>query len=182
MGLGARIRKLRLQQSRTLQQIADTVGLTRSMLSKIENDRTVPTVATLTKVAGALGVKPSVLLDEGGGASTVYTPSSGIDAAPLAVTERGYGFFSFANERSDKTMQPYLFTARKGDVKPHALTHDGEEFVYMLEGEMRYRVGDTEYTLRPGDSLYFDSEDEHQLSPISEEVKYLAIFTSRSST
>ncbi|MBD3240541.1 MAG: cupin domain-containing protein [Chitinivibrionales bacterium] len=179
MSLGARIRKIRMQQNRTLQQIAERVGLTRSMLSKVETDKVVPTVATLTKIAGALGVSASVLLEQGNGRTTVYAPATRSDPAAMVQTERGYRFHTFATERADKGMQPYLFTARKGEVKPQALSHEGEEFVFMLEGEMRYRVGDIEYTLRPGDSLYFDSEDEHEVRPISDEVRYLAVFASR---
>ncbi len=49
----------------------------------------------------------------------------------------------------------------------------------MLEGEMKYRVGSVEYVLRPGDSLYFDSEDQHDLQPISRRVRYLAVFSER---
>jgi transcriptional regulator with XRE-family HTH domain len=179
VNIGTRIRKLRVQQRRTLQQIADQVGLTRSMLSKVETGATVPAVATLTKIADALGVKPSVLLDSADGKTTVYAPAVQVGAAKHVKTNRGYRFHAFASERPDKLMQPYLFTARKGEVKRQALTHEGEEFIYMLEGTMRYRVGDTTFTLRPGDTLYFDSEDEHELAPVSAEVKYLAVFTSR---
>ncbi len=179
MDIGTRIRKLRQLQRRTLQQVADQVGLTRSMLSKVETGATVPAVATLTKIADALGVKPSVLLDATGAETTVHTTAAAVAAAKHVRTDRGYAFYPFASERADKHMQPYLFTARKGEVKRQALTHAGEEFIHMLEGTMEYRVGDTTYTMRPGDSLYFDSEDEHELKPVSATVKYLAVFTDR---
>ncbi len=72
-----------------------------------------------------------------------------------------------------------LFTARKRDVKHGPLSHSGEEYVYVLEGEMKYRVGAAEYRLRPGDSLYFDAEDEHDFLPITNHVKYLGLFVER---
>jgi len=74
-------------------------------------------------------------------------------------------------------MQPFIFTARKNEVTPHSLSHGGQEYVYMLVGKMNYRVGDVTYTLGPGDSLYFDSLDAHEVIPLSDEVKYLAVFT-----
>ena len=76
-------------------------------------------------------------------------------------------------------MQPYLFVAEKGKVVEKSLSHGGEEFVYMLEGEMKYRVGDVEYRMGPGDSVYFDAEEEHDLQPVSDQVKYLAMFADR---
>ena len=74
-------------------------------------------------------------------------------------------------------MQPYYFVARKGEVKKRVMSHKGEEFIYVLEGKMKYKVGSVEYTLGSGDTIYFTSLEEHTLTPISVVVKYLAIFT-----
>jgi len=57
MNPGNRIRKLRMHKSRTLQEIADTCGYIRSLLSKIKNNRVMPAIATLAPIAEALGVK-----------------------------------------------------------------------------------------------------------------------------
>ena len=178
MDLGGRIRKLRLQQNRTLQEIADTCGFTSSLLSKIETGKTVPPVSTLVKIADALLVKVSTLLDEAGDHGTIHHEASQ-EREHLTTTSKGYGFVAFARERPDKAFQPFLFEAKRDEIKSQALAHKGEEFVYMLEGEMKYRVGSVEYTLKPGDSLYFDSENEHDLTPVSESVRYLAVFSER---
>lgn len=75
-------------------------------------------------------------------------------------------------------MQPFLFVSRKNEKdKRNVFSHNGEEFIFILEGKMNYKVGNTEYTLNEGDSLYFDSIEKHTLSPITDEVKYLAVFT-----
>lgn len=119
----------------------------------------------------------AALLDEESHVSTIATPAASIAPGSFIVTDKGYSFFTYAAARNSKMMQPYLFTAHKGKVKPQALSHAGEEFVYMLEGTMKYRVGSTEYTLTPGDSLYFDANEEHEIIPVSAVVKYLAVFT-----
>src|SRR5690606_5050848 len=90
---------------------------------------------------------------------------------------KGYSFFAFATALNEKLMQPYLFHAKKDEVKDHLLSHDGEEFIFMLEGEMKYKVGNVEYVLGPGDSVYFNSLEEHMLTPITDEVKYFAVFS-----
>ena len=94
----------------------------------------------------------------------------------MTPTDKGYKFFAFAANRSQKLMQPLLFEARKDSIKPQAMTHGGEEFVYVLSGKMRYRVGSTVHLLKPGDSVYFDSDQEHELEPVSEVVRFLAVF------
>ncbi|HZG55928.1 XRE family transcriptional regulator [Paenibacillus sp.] len=181
MELGKRIRLHRKQQKRTQDEIASRCGFTVSLLSKIENGQTTPPVATLMKIANALGLKVSDLLEPDHHASTVYNADAEKrDPERWIKTDKGYSFFAFATSRSDKAMQPYLFTARKDEVGGSLLSHEGEEFIFVLEGEMRYRVGAIEYTLRAGDSLYFNSLEEHTLAVVSDEVKYLAVFTEAS--
>jgi quercetin dioxygenase-like cupin family protein len=136
-----------------------------------------PPVSTLMKIAEALGVTVSVLLEENRESGTVHTRGEAIQASKLIQTNIGYSFFAFAPELREKLMQPFLFHARKGEIQQHVFSHEGEEFIYMLEGEMKYKIGDIEYTLRPGDSVYFNSLEEHMLTPVTEEVRYLGMFT-----
>lgn len=176
MLLGLRIRKLRLSQNRTQQEIADVCQFSKSLLSKIEKGKTNPPVATLMKIADALGVKTSDLLDDDENQNaTVFIKAVEISENRIIKTSKGYSFFTFASGRSNKTMQPYMFFAKKGETSQN-LSHKGEEFIYILEGSMKFRVGDVEYLLNEGDSLYFDSANEHGLTPITD-VKYLAVFS-----
>ncbi|HCE42561.1 MAG TPA: XRE family transcriptional regulator [Lentisphaeria bacterium] len=177
--IGKRIRKIRRLQDRTLQDIAGVCGFTKSLLCKIEADKTVPPVSTLTKIAGALDVQVSNLLDDSGNDGNVFTPAAKLSHKSMTVTDKGYSFFAFASERRGKNMQPYLFVAEKGKVKGKPLSHPGQEFVYVLEGSMKYRVGAVEYTLAPGDSLYFDSIEEHELKPVTAKVVYLGVFSEK---
>ncbi|AFC28964.1 XRE family transcriptional regulator [Paenibacillus mucilaginosus 3016] len=177
MNLGDKIKKLRKEQNRSLDEIASICNFSKSLLSKIENGKTVPPISTLLKIADALGTKISILLDDEQQSGTVFTPKEASDSR-MVKTEKGYSFFTFAVERSDKLMQPFLFVIRKEDQdSQNVYSHVGEEFIYILEGEMRYKVGNVEYTMRPGDSLYFDSIEKHTLIPLTEEVKYIGIFT-----
>lgn len=174
---GKKIRFIRNQQNRTLEEVASSCGFSKSLLSKIENGVTIPPIATLMKIAETLGVSVSDILEDNKENGTVYTPASAYaDPEKLVKTEKGYSFYAFAAARQDKIMQPYYFTARKNEVDQQVLAHKGEEFIYVLEGKMKYQVGNTEYTLESGDSVYFSSLEEHVLAPLTEEVQYLAIF------
>ena len=178
MSLGQRIRMIRKQQKRTLEDIASQCGFTKSLLSKIENGVSTPPISTLVKISESLGVKVSDLLEENQEARTFYAQASHVqDRNNWIKTEKGYSFYAFAAGRADKKMQPYYFVARKGEVKKHVFSHSGEEFVYVLEGTMKYQVGSVEYTLTAGDAVYFNSLEEHVLTPISDEVRYLGVFS-----
>ncbi len=174
MELGPRIRTLRTQRRLTLQQLAQSCGLTKSMLSKLENGRASPSIAALTRIATALGVGLTVLLSEGEGPQTEMI-SAGQIAGAWKTTEKGYDFAALAAGRVTKAMQPILFVAKRGKVRPGALHHRGEEFIYVLDGRMAYTVGRKTYELGPGDSLYFNSTEIHDLKPLSAKVKYLAV-------
>jgi transcriptional regulator with XRE-family HTH domain len=173
--VGDRIRILRMNQKRTLQEIADICELSKSMISKIENNHTIPSIATLVKIASALGTNLASLLEQDPGVKTVYMSKEKAENS-LASTDKGYSIFPFASEYHEKKMQPFLFVGRKGEVKPHLLTHEGEEFIYIVKGEMKMQVGEIEYTLKTGDSLYFNALQKHGIMPVTEEVYYLDIF------
>jgi len=173
--IGKRIKKERRRQNRTLQDIANSCGFSKSLLCKIERGKTLPPISTLTKIAKSLGLQVANLISEGSPIETVFTPAQ--KTTKMIKTNKGYSFFAFATEKDDKIMQPYLFVAKKGEIKGKPLSHTGEEFIYVLEGKMKYRVGTIEYTLSPGDSLYFESLEEHELCPLSNKVIYLAIFS-----
>jgi transcriptional regulator with XRE-family HTH domain len=175
MSIGTHLRKLRLRQNRTIQEVADDCKLSKSMISKIETNKVVPSVSTLVKLAGSLGTNVSALLEENGEVTSVVTPVRQAEEN-LTRTDRGYHMYPFASGYKNKKMQPFLFVAKKGQVKEHHLTHEGEEFLYVIEGQMKFQVGDLEYSLKEGDCLYFDSLEKHQVIPISETVKYLDIF------
>ena len=173
--IGERLRRLRRLQGRTLQDIASSSGFSRSLLSKIETGKIIPPVATLVRIAEALGTHVSSLLDdqESDDASHATWEDT---LANFVQTERGYAISPLAGHHKNKRMQPFVFRVRKGEVKEHHVHHGGEELVYVISGRIRFRVGAVEYTLSEGDSLYFDPRITHNVTPDSDEALYLDIF------
>src|SRR5258706_13479680 len=134
--IGDRIKFLRIGQKRTLQEIADASELSKSMISKIENNKTVPSVATLIKISKVLGTNISSLLEQDGWLNATHTTQKKAEEN-LALTDKGYSIYPYASEYHEKKMQPFLFNAKKGKVKPHELSHEGEEFIYVIRGQMK---------------------------------------------
>lgn len=162
-----------MRQDRTLEEIAQASGLTRGMISKVENGKATPAVDSLVRIAGVLGVSASVLLEESSYTDSIFQKSA-LKEIPVR-TERGFSFSSIASIRRDKLMHPSLVRARKGEVKRHKLSHTGEEFIYVLEGVMRTKVGEDEFVMSAGDTLYFNTEEPHSFMPMTEEVVYISV-------
>ena len=173
--VGLNIKQLRISQKRTLQDLADQCEMSKSMISKIENNKALPSIAALVKIASVLGVKVSDLMESDTLISSEMTLASEVEGN-LTKTNKGYSIYPFAPKVHQKKMQPFIFTAVKGEVKKHSLTHDGEEFLYVLEGSLKIKVGRIEYLLQEGDSIYFSSLEPHGIIPESDFVKYLDIF------
>lgn len=153
MDLGTKIRKIRKEQHRNLDEIANICRFTKSLLSKIENGKTVPLIGTLIKIADALGTKVSVLVDDHEQGGTVFTTKEAA-MQKLVKTQKGYSFSALAVERQEKLIQPFYFIAREGETPKRTVSHVGEEFIYVMEGSMKYKVGNVEYTLSPGQCIF----------------------------
>lgn len=173
--IGDRIKTLRVAQNRTLQDVAEASELSRSMISKIENNKTVPSVAALVKIAKVLGTNISSLLEQDGWLNAILTTKQNAEEN-ITTTDKGYSIYPFGSEYHEKKMQPFLFVGKKNEVKQHELSHEGEEFIFIIEGQLKMQVGEIEYLLREGDSLYFNSLQRHGIMPVTDEVVYLDIF------
>lgn len=176
MEVGSNIRKLRLQLGLTQKQLAKASGLSNGMISKVENCVAVPALGSLMRIAQVLQVKVSTLLQPEEGQQNEMTINPFADTGKFILTELGYRIFSPAANRLDKRMQTIMVYARADEVKPHLVAHEGDEFLFVFEGEMTFTAGQDSYYLRQGDSLYFSAAQKHGITSVPNEVKYLDIF------
>jgi len=174
--IGIKIKKIRLQNQMTQQQVADLCGLSKGMISKIECEKVMPTIATLSKIAHALGVKVSLLMEDGSERNPICQSTS-ISPVHYTATDVGYRFFTLAAEYGDKHIQPLIFYAKNGEVTDHRVSHQGEECIFIIEGEMFFCVNGTRYFLKQGDFLYFDGRQPHGIERVDNEVRYLNMFS-----
>jgi len=132
-------------------------------------------LATLSKIANALGVRVSALLEDGEDAGPAVTPNLIDHPDSFVATDKGYTIYAVAPHFINKKMQPVLVYGRKGEVEPHSVAHTGEEFIFVLEGEVKAHIGNTEYHLRRGESIYFQSASQHGFVPTTEYAVYLDV-------
>jgi transcriptional regulator with XRE-family HTH domain len=173
MEIGYRIRKIRLKLGLTQQEVADRCGFTKGLLSKIEHGSVTPPIATLSKLAKAFNVRISALLEDDGRKLAAFERNVFSEDTLFTQTDKGYSIYAPAAEYTDKKMQPIFVIAEKGKVKEHWLSHEGEEYIYVLKGEIRFKVDSAEYTLGEGESLYFDSMQAHGVEVLNDTAWYL---------
>lgn len=176
LDIGRKIRRTRMNLTMTQQQLAEQCGLTKSMISKVENGVVVPALATLTKIAQALGVKASQLIETENQQPSMWTVNPFENPAQFVTTSLGYQIFSPAAGDNDHLMQPILVTAAEGKVKPHLVSHPGEEYLFVFKGEMTFVVDETIYLMRQGDSLFFDAMQKHGIRSVKGMVQYVDVF------
>lgn len=170
LNLGNKIRQLRRKRALTLQNVSDLSGLSKSLLSQIENSFTAPPIATLLKISKALDVKIGYFFQDPPVSSriSVVRHKERKETVPLHSrangTKVGYQYESLAHPMADKNMEPFMI-----EILPREATemifynHKGEEFLFVLEGRMEFRGADRVIELESLDCLYFDSNIPHAL-------------------
>lgn len=164
--IGRKIRELRKKAGLVLQDLSDRTGLSKPLLSQIEKETVSPPIATLLKISKALNTNISFFFQNDGSEEKVVIvrkdESKVIDSRYFGREESGYYYEALAYKKSKKYMEPFLVEfKRKRANKISYFSHEGEEFIYLLEGTLEFRTEDQQHLLFPGDSLYFESSIPH---------------------
>ena len=162
--LGNTVRELRQKHGLTIADVANLAGISRGMLSKIENAQTATSLDTLEQIANALGVTLSRLFrnyNVPSGAAQLVKNGQGMEVVRRG-TRSGHTYHLLAYDQGpQKTFEPFLITLQDPGEEFTAFEHPGTEFIHMLAGRMIYRHGQNTYELGPGDSLTFRGEIPH---------------------
>jgi transcriptional regulator with XRE-family HTH domain len=177
--IGNTIRELRHKHGLTIAEIADQTGISRGMLSKIENAQTATSLETLGKLAKALGISLSAFFrnyDVPGGGAQLVKNGEGMEVVRRG-TKRGHTYHLLAYDQGPtKLFEPFLITMDDASEVFPTFEHLGVEFIYMLEGKIEYRHGQSTYLLEPGDALTFRGDIPHGPEKLVElPIRFLAI-------
>jgi transcriptional regulator with XRE-family HTH domain len=163
--IGSKLKHMRLLQGYTLKELADIVGCSESMLSKLENDKLSSSIAFLHRLASALGTSIAELYSEDVNLS-----------GPVHVFQAGRRLFSVQDPefpQADASFERIVPVDRSGllqalvhNIPPGArsgglVSHAGEELGYIIEGELEVLVDGKSYPVRQGDIIFFPSSLPH---------------------
>ena len=170
--VGNRVGALRRLHGLSLEQLAGLSGLTKSYLSKVERGLSAPSIATILKLARALGVGSGQLLGEGVEEEEIAVVRAG-ERVPFSRDKGrvGYAYEAIAAHRSNKAMTPFVMRPpfRRGKSMD-LVTHAGEELVFVISGEMEIVFRDRVVALKAGDSVYFNAGIPHRARSVGSEL------------
>ena len=178
--VGQRIRLLREQQGFSLRALAERCGLSVNAISKIERGENSPTVASLHLLASALGVPITEFFRDTSDQTTVFVKRS----RRLRSQSGGMDIESLGIGLRNQQLEPFLVTLDAGAGQEcRLITHAGQEFVYCLEGQVEYEIGQESYHLETGDSLLFEAAQPHRsLNLTGAPAVILLVFQSQEGT
>lgn len=152
----SRWRKLRLQQSASLTTVARAAGISVGFLSALERGHVKASVGTLRRLARFYKVNLFDLFNDGGESSRrIVRPRE----RKLLEAARGVRMELLA--WGNAVMEPHLFQIRPGAGSGESYSHEGEEFLFILRGQLKISLEGEDYKLRAGDSFYFESNTPH---------------------
>lgn len=157
------VRRYRTATGQSVAEMADEVGISKAMLSKIENAQTSCSLATLQRLATGLDVPVSALI-RGSDAEreAVYTAAGTGSSIARTGTKEGHEYELLGSMRGQhKRLESLMVTLNEDSQSYPLFQHPGTEFIHVLTGRMVYGHGRQTYDLRPGDSLQFDGEGAH---------------------
>jgi transcriptional regulator with XRE-family HTH domain len=181
--LGAKIEALRESLRLTQAELAERCDCDIAVIQGLEAGELAPSLAPLIKITRALGVRLGTLMDDDTALGPVYTKADQIEEATrmksLATSSDAgtLNFFSLAQGRSSRHMDPFIITVTPSGETNHQLSqHEGEEFLYGMEGCIEIEYGKEIYVLHPGESIYYDSIVPHQVRAYRDQAaKFLAV-------
>ena len=181
--VGEKIKALRETKEISIAELAERTGLAEEQINRIENNVDIPSLAPLIKIARALGVRLGTFLDDQDEMGAVVcrkqeTVDNTISFSNNAMDARTHMHYqSLAKSKSDRHMEPFIVDIEATNDTQYTLSsHEGEEFIYVLEGEVEIKYGKETYHLKTGDSIYYESIVAHHVHSFgSENAKILAV-------
>lgn len=178
---GERLRALREQSGFTLAELSKKTGIDEELLVRVEAGETFLPLGHLIKVGTALSMSISDFISEGKKAFTIVRSAERLKFARFGKSreaKHGYEYEALAPEKAGRRMEPLIVTLLPA-ASDEPSSHDGQEFIYVLEGEMEVVIEHTSALLKAGDAIYYDSTSTHLVRAYGDKpARILAVLVS----
>ena len=162
---GAKIQKIRKSLDWTLESLAKATGQTPEFMALVESDKTSPPVSFLLRLAGALGVDPGTFLNR-----EEQTAIRDQRAQAFIKRTKSYSYETLTPGAEESHLRAFMVTIESHHAhKPVEYRHEGEEFIFVMEGDLEFVLGGKPHVLKKGESIHFNSDIPHKLKSLSNE-------------
>ncbi|MCX7679801.1 MAG: XRE family transcriptional regulator [Spirochaetes bacterium] len=170
--VGERIKKLREMQGMERSKLARIAGISENYLKDIEDVNVFPDLGTIIRLSKALKTSTGFMLDADSGYSYSVVRKEDRRKIQRAVSGKRdkpeYEYVSLSLGVTSRHMESFIVTLKENQYSNEPSCHDGEEFLYVLEGSLTIKLGNKEETLQEGDSIFYLSTIPHMLKNNSE--------------
>ncbi len=180
--VGHKIKSVRESKNLSVEEISDRSGLSTDQIISIENDQYLPSLGPLIKIARALGVRLGTFLDDDDELGPVVCRAEDrTDSISFsndtADARKHMEYHSLAKQKAGRHMEPFIIDIQPSEERHFkASAHEGEEFIFVMEGELEIDYGKEVYLLKKGDSIFYDSIVEHHVhGALGKPAKILAV-------
>ncbi|SKC90943.1 helix-turn-helix domain-containing protein [Maledivibacter halophilus] len=175
IGISKEIRKIRKKNNITLKELSEKTGLSVSFLSQVERGLSSMTITSLKKIADALNVPMKRFFDEESDLCFIRKKS---EQKFIRIERSNMQYKRLSGIFEGRKLEPILLVKKPNSGDTEEITHEGEEFHYVLQGEAVYTIEGKEYILKEGESIHFPSTLPHALSNNSDiELKVISVIT-----
>jgi transcriptional regulator with XRE-family HTH domain len=181
--VGEKIRQLREIKEMSIEELATKSQISVELVERLESGALIPSLTPLLKIAKALDVRLGTFLDDAPQTGPVVVKSGKSEnvirfsGKNSNLKESALDFYSLASGKSDRHMEPFVIDVHPPKSEDYKLSsHEGEEFIYVMDGEIEVLYGKETYLVSEGDSIYYDSVVPHDLHAHGgEDAKILAV-------
>ncbi|MGU7782650.1 helix-turn-helix domain-containing protein [Burkholderia sp. PU8-34] len=175
--IGVKVRLLRRRLGLTIEQAAAAAGISKPFLSQVERGVSVPSITSLTGIAKALGVSMQYFIDLPHESANVRRAR---DASFFSVGSAGDMYSRLSGSFPDRKLEVVVTRMPPGHTDTEVTTHAGEEFVYVMEGELEITIDGQSFRMGVGDSAHYPSTSSHSwLNPGKTETVLMWVGTPR---
>ena len=169
--VGLKIKGIRESKNISVEEISERSGLSVEQINSIESDQNLPSLGPLIKIARALGVRLGTFMDDNDALGPVVCRAAdrekdkSISFSNGATDARKHmEYHPLAQQKAGRHMEPFVIDIHPEETPAFQLSaHEGEEFIYVMQGEVEVVYGKDTYTLKEGDSIYYDSIVNHHV-------------------
>jgi transcriptional regulator with XRE-family HTH domain len=163
--LGARVRKYREKLGLSIEDLAKNTGIEPALITNIEESNTYPSISVMVKLSRALGQRLGTFTDDQFMEDPLIVRQD--DRKEEALPHRGtgpdgYHYYLLGKGKTDRHMEPFFIQIEPSDSEDLS-SHEGEEFIIVVSGEVVLSYGKNTYRLKAGDSMYYNSVVPHRV-------------------
>ena len=170
--IGKKIKMLREAKNISAEDMLERTGIDAEFYKLLEEDKEIPALGDLIKIVRVLGVRLGMLMDDYQDEGPVIHKAEDVSGSNVMRSRNGVSrkitYNSLSSRKGNRHMDTFTLDVTPAIGEISLSSHEGEEFLYVLEGEAQISYGKEKYILKVGDSIYFDSIVPHHIGSASD--------------